>query len=100
MVSGSFTLSEKDFDIFTKCDVKNGFGIFGLTRFYNMGGTVADFRTFGDCAFVTLLDTGRCAAYCDVAPNEVVSGGNSIEFSYDNGLLMFDACAKEIVIKK
>ncbi len=100
VVSGSFTLSRKDFDIFTKCDVKDGFGIFGLTRFYNMGGSVADFRTFGDCAFVTLLDTGRCAAYCDVVPNEVISGGNSIEFSYDNGLLMFDACDKEIVIKK
>lgn len=99
-VSGGFSVDAKDFDIFTKPDIADGFGVFGLTRFYNMGGTVDEFRIIDGNAYIKLLDTGRCAAYCDVQPKEVICGGKPIGFSYDNGLVFFDADDKEVLIKK
>ena len=97
-VSGEFTLSQRDFDVFTKAEIKDGFGIFGLTQFYNAGGTVDDFTVIGDEAYIKLFDIGRCAAYCDVQPAEVLCGGRPVGFSYDNGVVCFEASDKEVVI--
>lgn len=100
IVSGEFVLGDKGFDIFTKPDMKDGFGVFGLTRFYNMGGTVKEFRIIDGFAYIELFDTGEFAAYCNTKPSAVVCGSKPSEISYDNGVVKFFSDSTDIIIKK
>lgn len=96
------SLKEKEFDILTMSEIKDGFAVIGIESKLNCGATVNSIDITDDSVTLRVNSSGRMVCYSEKLIKRITQNGENIVFSHNNNDLRFDVAgdiSKEIVVE-
>ena len=79
-------------------EINNGFAVIGIESKINCGATVVGINVSDDMAKIWVNSSGKLICFSERKIKSVTQNGKTIDFSYNDNDLRFEATAKQEIV--